>query len=154
MLVSHVRPLWKLLIVLANEQYCQFSQNVPPSGYIWIVYLSTTAAPSTLSCGSDTASIESSNVHVRRKLLKKTLRQQRLSHQKHAYLKDAKRINCRSVPYRQRPSGAFGTLTALVMFHCPSKGHTANCLCNGIKKKKGFARVTKQAAATLGSTRL
>lgn len=31
------------------------------------------------------------------------------------------------------------------MFHCPSKGHTANCLCNGIKKKKKKALLEWQS---------
>lgn len=45
-------------------------------------------------------------------------------HREQVSLKDDEQINCKNALHLQKPPGAFQTLTALVMLHCPSKGHT------------------------------
>lgn len=57
------------------------------------------------------------------------------THKQNLYLKDDKQINCKNSLYLPKPPGAFQMLTALVMLHCPSKGHTQQIALAMVQKQ-------------------
>lgn len=116
---------------------------------MWITFLYWTAASplvicieslSSLSCGRDTSARREnwqkgagkekySDTH------KRNLADSKYYSTKNNSFKDGKWITCKNGLRLQKPSGDFQTLTALVMLHCLSKGHTQQIALATVQKQ-------------------
>lgn len=124
--------------------------NCLPSYWIWILNLILTAAPSALSCGNDTVShriIKCVCVGGTSNSMNKRSHSAKIKPpKKHLFVRwQMDKLQEEALRCFQDVSGACHVTLPF------QRSQTANCLCKNIKTV--IARVTKQAATTLRSTR-